>query len=145
MLWENVYLQEHVLQGGFTFSATLHKNGDIVFGYYHIPISIEGIENKSHPVKVGLSDAYISDKTVYYARRKTIYEYHRLTFGSPIRNNTMIILKPEPTCNTMETCADCTNLSTFKVGGWGERWGRFSSNNSKKMQKIKFILPHPVI
>lgn len=116
VLWENVHLNDLVNGSGFTFSATLHKNGDIVFGYYDIPMSIDGIEDKKHPVKVGLSDAYISDKTVYYARRKTIYEYHRLTFGAPILNNTMIILKPEPTCNTMETCADCTNLATFKVG-----------------------------
>lgn len=61
-------------------------------------MAIDSIEDKKHPVKVGLSDAYISDKTVFYTRRKTIFEYHRVTFGSPITSNTLIILKPEATC-----------------------------------------------
>lgn len=44
-----------------------------------------------HPVKVGVSDAYIIDKTVYHARRKTIFEYHRVNFPGPsITNNTII-------------------------------------------------------
>lgn len=116
VLWENVQLHDLAKKGGFTFSATLHKNGDIIFGYYNIPMSILSIEDKKHPVKVGLSDAYISDKTVFYTRRKTIFEYHRVNFeGLPINSNTMIILKPEPTCNMMDNCADCTRLNTFKV------------------------------
>lgn len=98
VLWENVQLHNLPKKGGFTFSTTLHKNGDIVFGYYEIPMAIDSIEDKKHPVKVGLSDAYISDKTVFYTRRKTIFEYHRVTFGSPITSNTLIILKPEATC-----------------------------------------------
>lgn len=40
-----------------------------------------------HPVKVGVSDAYIVDKTVYHARRKTIFEYHRVNFGGPKISN----------------------------------------------------------
>lgn len=116
VLWENVQLQDLAKRGGFTFSATLHQNGDIIFGYYSIPMSIDSIEDKKHPVKVGLSDAYISDKTVFYTRRKTIFEYHRVNFEStPIKTNTMIILRPEPTCNIMQTCSECTALKTFKV------------------------------
>lgn len=117
VLWENVPLQDVAKKGGFTFSATLHKNGDIIFAYYNIPMTIDSIEDKRHPVKVGLSDAYISDKTVFYTRRKTIFEYHRVSFEStPIASNTMIIIKPEPTCNIMMTCGDCMRLNTFKVG-----------------------------
>lgn len=42
-------------------------------------------------MKVGVSDAYIIDKTVYHARRKTIFEYHRVNFPGPkITNNTVI-------------------------------------------------------
>lgn len=67
-------------------------------------------------LQVGLSDAYISDKTVFYTRRKTIFEYHRVNFEAmPIKTNTMIILRPEPTCNVMESCSDCTGLTTFNV------------------------------
>lgn len=117
MLWENVLLQDHAKTGGpFSFSATLHKNGDIIFGYYSIPMAIEAIEDKKHPVKVGLSDAYISDKTIFFARRKTIYEYHRVTFDDVrIRNNTLIILKAETTCISITDCAACLELNTFKV------------------------------
>lgn len=116
VLWENVQLHDLAKKGGFTFSASLHRNGDIIFGYYEVPMSISSIEDKKHPVKVGLSDAYISDKTVFYTRRKTIFEYHRVNFeGMPIKSNTMIILRPEPTCNIMETCDECTQLKAFNV------------------------------
>ncbi len=49
----------------FTFQAILHKNGDIVFAYKQVPIVIERIEDAEHPVKVGLSDAYIIDRTIF--------------------------------------------------------------------------------
>lgn len=82
-------------------------------------MKISSIEDKKHPVKVGLSDAYISDKTVFYTRRKTIFEYHRVNFESmPIKSNTMIVLRPEPTCNVMTSCAECMSLTTFNVSDW---------------------------
>lgn len=68
VVWENVILQDRPSNGTFTFSVTLNKSGDIVFAYKKIPISIQHIfENplmKNHPVKIGLSDAYIIDKTI---------------------------------------------------------------------------------
>ncbi|TMW40351.1 hypothetical protein DOY81_014568 [Sarcophaga bullata] len=81
VIWENVYLQDKQDVGKFTFSTTLHKNGDIVFTYFSVPILVNAIQDDKHPVKVGLSDAYIIDKVVYFARRKTIYEYHRVNFA----------------------------------------------------------------
>ena len=65
VLWENVTLQERLQDGRFTFSASLHSNGDIVFAYYSVPMRIEAIQDDRHPVKVGLSDAYIIDKTIF--------------------------------------------------------------------------------
>lgn len=116
VLWENVRLQDFAAKGPFTFSTTLNKNGDIIFGYYSIPMQVDKIEDKKHPVKVGLSDAYISDKTIFFARRKTIYEYHRVTFsGFTITNNTLIILSALPTCISMPNCTACLELTTFKV------------------------------
>jgi hypothetical protein len=64
-VWENVALQDRPEVGNFTFSATLHASGDIVFSYFNIPIMIESIVDDKHPVKVGLSDAYIIDKTIF--------------------------------------------------------------------------------
>ena len=111
MYWERVLLQNKPDIGSFTFSASLYSNGDIVFAYYSLPIDIARIEDgkafvastarfffshafnilDKHPVKVGVSDAYIIDKTVYHARRKTIFEYHRVNFpGQKITNFTTI-------------------------------------------------------
>lgn len=63
--WEKVVLQDKPEAGAFTFQVTLHQNGDIVFVYSVIPLVVELIEDTMHPVKVGLSDAYIMDRTVF--------------------------------------------------------------------------------
>ncbi|CAG2065543.1 unnamed protein product, partial [Timema podura] len=57
--WEKVKLQDDATSGDFTFQVTLHNNGDIVFVYQNVPVIIENILDRHHPVKVGLSDAYI--------------------------------------------------------------------------------------
>lgn len=42
------------------------------------------------------------------ARRKTIYEYHRVNFnGQDIQNDTLIMLKALPTCLEFKDCASC--------------------------------------
>lgn len=68
VIWENVPLIEGhpstPLQL-FTFSVTLYNTGDITFAYKTIPIAIDLIKDEKHPVKIGLSDAYIIDKTIY--------------------------------------------------------------------------------
>ncbi|XP_032667332.1 plexin domain-containing protein 2 [Odontomachus brunneus] len=106
--WEKVKLQDKPGSGAFTFQVTLHQNGDIVFVYSVIPLVVEQIEDRMHPVKVGLSDAYIMDRTVFFVRRKTIYEYHRVNFNrQDIMNCTVIYLKALPTCLDIDNCHDC--------------------------------------
>uniref|UniRef100_A0A182PMS7 PSI domain-containing protein n=1 Tax=Anopheles epiroticus TaxID=199890 RepID=A0A182PMS7_9DIPT len=112
VVWENVILQDRPNNGTFTFSVTLNKSGDIVFAYKKIPISIQQIfENpsmKNHPVKIGLSDAYIIDKTIMRTKQKTIYEYHRVNFGqTEVQNNTIITLTALPTCFSFKDCESC--------------------------------------
>ena len=66
--WGNVYLQgreEVQKEGPFTFQAILHQSGDIVFAYKTIPVNIINIADAEHPVKVGLSDAYIIERTIF--------------------------------------------------------------------------------
>lgn len=141
MVWENVSLQDRPENGSFTFSATLNKSGDIVFAYKTIPIDIQQIYDDKHPVKVGLSDAYIIDKTIFRellfvawveaqitnclfnfttgTKQKTIYEYHRVNFGrSKVQNDTLITLYAQPTCFSYKDCQSCMNHegSDFKVG-----------------------------
>ena len=43
----------------------LHSNGDIMFAYKELPIKITNIAHEEHPVKVGLSVAYIIDRTIF--------------------------------------------------------------------------------
>jgi len=118
--WANVYLQGSDgghLEGPFTFQAILHQKGDIIFAYKSIPVSISMITDDEHPVKVGLSDAYIIERTIFFVRRKTIYEYHRVNMkGKKIANQTAIYLQALPRCNTKTTCRDCLSLTVHDDG-----------------------------
>jgi len=110
--WKDVHLQEKKSEGSFTFQVILFANGNITFAYHTIPIDIINIMDEDHPVKVGLSDAYIIDRTVYFARRKTIYEYHRVTLkDEAIKNKTAILFDALPTCNTNTDCQSCVTSS----------------------------------
>ncbi|KAM7369812.1 hypothetical protein PAMP_011103 [Pampus punctatissimus] len=57
--WDHVHLQDNYNLGSFTFQATLHNTGRIVFAYKEIPIEVSQISSVNHPVKVGLSDAFV--------------------------------------------------------------------------------------
>ncbi|KAL4687441.1 hypothetical protein H8959_019569, partial [Pygathrix nigripes] len=57
--WDHVYLQGWEDRGSFTFQAALHRDGRIVFGYKEIPMSVPEISSSQHPVKTGLSDAFM--------------------------------------------------------------------------------------
>ncbi|KAH8325341.1 hypothetical protein KR067_000922 [Drosophila pandora] len=132
-LWENVTLQDNLGYGKFTFSVTLHKNGDIVFGYYQIPTQINAIQDTMHPVKVGLSDAYIIDKHLYFARRKTIYEYHRVSFQhQEISNATIVRLTALPTCLGYNDCQSCINHNTTFKCLWCPALNRCSTGTDRK-------------
>lgn len=125
--WEKVILQDKPDEGEFTFQVTLLDTGDIIFVYKEIPITVKYIKDDKHPVKVGLSDAYIMDHIVVcmliisylcetdfdfkifaVVRRKTIYEYHRIAFSKDdIGNWTSIYLTALPTCVTDTNCTSC--------------------------------------
>ncbi|XP_065172146.1 plexin domain-containing protein 2 isoform X2 [Atheta coriaria] len=112
VLWENVVLQDKPDDGKFTFQTTLHSNGDIVFVYQNVPLIIENIQDRHHPVKIGLSDAYIIDRTIFFMRRKTIYEYHRVNFRKEdIKNGTVIYLSALATCPILKNCTACLTKS----------------------------------
>lgn len=117
--WEKVILHDKPDAGPFTFQVTLHQNGNIVFVYSVIPLMVKMIEDTAHPVKVGLSDAYIMDRIVFFVRRKTIYEYHRVNFNrQDIRNWTVIYLSALPTCLEIDNCKDCLT----KLNGFDCKW-----------------------
>ncbi|KAH8295920.1 hypothetical protein KR018_000697, partial [Drosophila ironensis] len=132
-IWENVTLQDKPEFGKFTFSVTLHKNGDIVFVYYQVPTDITSIQDNQHPVKVGLSDAYIIDKHLIFARRKTIYEYHRVSFKQPeIATSTIIRLTAQPTCLGYSDCQACIGHNTTFTCLWCPALNRCSTGTDRK-------------
>uniref|UniRef100_A0A1I8PSQ6 PSI domain-containing protein n=1 Tax=Stomoxys calcitrans TaxID=35570 RepID=A0A1I8PSQ6_STOCA len=140
VVWENVSLQDKQDVGKFTFSTTLHKNGDIVFTYFSVPILIPAIQDDKHPVKVGLSDAYIMDQDVGNARRKTIYEYHRVSFGNAqITNSTTIYFTALPTCLQYTDCASCLNHDTDFSCFWCPSANRCSTGTDRKRQEWKSL------
>ena len=55
--------QHMTLKNCVLLQVVLHSTGDIVFAYKDIPLEIKRIGDKEHPVKVGLSDAYIIDRS----------------------------------------------------------------------------------
>ncbi|KAG8443236.1 hypothetical protein GDO86_011878 [Hymenochirus boettgeri] len=57
--WDHVHLRDNYSLGSFTFQATLRRDGRIVFGYKDIPVPVMHISSTNHPVKVGLSDAFV--------------------------------------------------------------------------------------
>lgn len=60
-----IKLQDSTPPGNFSFQVTLKLNGDIIFVYHEIPFNISEIPDSKHPVKVGISDAYVIDRTVF--------------------------------------------------------------------------------
>ncbi|GFQ86102.1 plexin domain-containing protein 1 [Trichonephila clavata] len=115
--WHNVTLQDEKKGGNFTFQTTLLNNGDIVFVYKEIPLSVTEIGDEAHPVKVGLSDAYVIDRMIYFIRRKTIYEYHRIDMKSAdIGNNTAIYFNALETCMSFRDCKSCMEANVSSNG-----------------------------
>ncbi|CAI2348773.1 unnamed protein product [Caenorhabditis sp. 36 PRJEB53466] len=112
--WRNVQLKEDKEKNAFTFQAILHKNGDIVFIYRDVPYDISNISDANHPVKLGISDAYMFKHNLHQstAPKRVIYEYHRIELAAKkIVSNTVVILKAQPTCISFDTCHSCTNAS----------------------------------
>ncbi|CAL8378792.1 unnamed protein product [Boreogadus saida] len=109
--WERVRLHGRESEGEFTFQAALYRSGTITFSYRDIPLSVEQIISGQHPVKAGLSDAFMvvkpSSKTAD-ARQRTIYEYHRVQIDTAkITNNCAFEFTALPSCLQHNSCELC--------------------------------------
>ncbi|XP_006638326.3 plexin domain-containing protein 1 isoform X2 [Lepisosteus oculatus] len=117
--WDKVRLQGRETEGAFTFQAALHSTGAITFSYKDVPMAVAEISSAQHPVKAGLSDAFMAVQSSPHtpeARRRTIYEYHRVEVDpSKITNNSAFVFTPLPTCLQHETCESCLS-SNFTSG-----------------------------
>ncbi|XP_030631634.1 plexin domain-containing protein 1 [Chanos chanos] len=137
--WDKVRLQGRESEGAFTFQAALHRDGTIVFGYKDVPLPVEKINSTEHPVKVGLSDAFmalLSPPQAPEARRRTIYEYHRVEIDTTkIVNHSAFEFTPLPTCLQHTTCNLCLNSNLTSGCGWCNTLQRCSDGIDRHRQE----------
>uniref|UniRef100_A0A8C1TWI8 Plexin domain containing 2 n=1 Tax=Cyprinus carpio TaxID=7962 RepID=A0A8C1TWI8_CYPCA len=136
--WDHVHLQDSYNQGSFTFQATLHSDGRIVFAYKEVPVQIAKISSVNHPVKVGLSDAFVvvhKIQQIPNVRRKTIYEYHRVELlKTKITSSTAVEMMPLPTCLQFTSCTSCIASQINFNCSWCHRLNRCSSGFDRHRQ-----------
>ncbi|XP_061445890.1 plexin domain-containing protein 1 isoform X2 [Rhineura floridana] len=129
--WDQVYLEGKEDRGYFIFQAALHSDGRIVFGYKEIPMSVLEISATQHPVKAGLSDAFMilnSSPGVPESHRRTIYEYHRVELDtSKITSASAVEFMPLPTCLQHQSCEVCTTSDLTFNCSWCHVLQRCSS------------------
>lgn len=136
--WDHVHLQDSHHLGSFTFQATLHRDGRIVFAYKEIPIEVSQISSVNHPVKVGLSDAFVVVHRIQQipnVRRRTIYEYHRVELTKiKITNSTAVEILPLATCLRFTSCSTCIASQINFNCSWCHRLNRCSSGFDRHRQ-----------
>ncbi|XP_040923962.1 plexin domain-containing protein 2 isoform X2 [Betta splendens] len=145
--WDRVHLQDSVGLGAFTFQAVLHSSGHIVFAYKQrilaalssqIPVAVDDIRSENHPVKVGLSDAFVvlhAIEQIPNVRRTTIYEYHKVDIlKSRISSSTAVELLPLPTCLQFSSCGPCVSSQIGFNCSWCSRLQRCSSGFDRYRQ-----------
>ncbi|KAM6920007.1 plexin domain-containing protein 2 [Lycodopsis pacificus] len=136
--WNRIHLQDNVSLGTFTFQAVLHSDGRIVFAYKEIPLDLNDISAENHPVKVGLSDAFVvlhEIQQIPNVRRRTIYEYHKVDIlKSKIANSTAVEMLPLPTCLQFSSCGPCVTSQIGFNCSWCSRLQRCSSGFDRNRQ-----------
>ncbi|KAK5860197.1 hypothetical protein PBY51_021692 [Eleginops maclovinus] len=136
--WNRIHLQDDISLGPFTFQAVLHSDGRIVFAYKEIPLDINDISSENHPVKVGLSDAFVvlhKIEQIPNVRRRTIYEYHKVDIlKSHISNSTAVEMIALPTCLQFSSCGPCVTSQIGFNCSWCSRIQRCSSGFDRNRQ-----------
>ncbi|XP_069607782.1 plexin domain-containing protein 1 isoform X1 [Ranitomeya imitator] len=136
--WNKVRLHERESAGNFTFLAALYNDGRIVFGYKEIPLPVQNISSEQHPVKSGLSDAFmVLDPflEVPESRRRSIYEYHRVQVDlDRIKSQTVVEFTPLPTCLQHTTCDQCLTSASSLNCSWCHVLQRCSSGIDRYRQ-----------
>ncbi|KAK5881559.1 hypothetical protein CesoFtcFv8_022342 [Champsocephalus esox] len=137
--WDSVSLKDREAEGPFTFQAVLNKNGTIVFNYRDIPIPVEKMNSTEHPVKVGLSDAFMAlppPLQVSEAQRRTIYEYHRVEMNiTKIIGRSAFEFTPLPTCLQHTSCDLCITSNMTTGCGWCNTLQRCSDGIDRHRQE----------
>ncbi|XP_035252983.1 plexin domain-containing protein 1-like [Anguilla anguilla] len=137
--WDRVRLQGREAEGEFTFQAALHRSGTIVFSYRDVPLPVEMISSTQHPVKVGLSDAFMvlgPSPQNPDIQRKTIYEYHRAELdAAKIANRSAFEFTPLPTCLQHGSCEACHSSADTAGCSWCHTLQRCSDGIDRHRQE----------
>ncbi|TRY58251.1 hypothetical protein DNTS_028669, partial [Danionella cerebrum] len=137
--WDNVRLKDREKEGSFTFQTILCHNGTIVFGYKNIPLPVEKMNSTEHPVKVGLSDAFIGflpSTQASETKQRTIYEYHRVEVDTTqITNSSAFVFTPLPTCIQHITCTQCLQSNITSGCSWCSALQRCSDGIDRHRQE----------
>ncbi|KAM8888472.1 plexin domain-containing protein 1-like isoform 1-T1 [Synchiropus picturatus] len=137
--WDHVRLKDREDEGSFVFQAALHKNGTIAFNYREIPVPVVKINSTEHPVKVGLSDAfmaYLPSAQMSDAKRRTIYEYHRVEIDTTkIVSRSAFEFTPLPTCLQHTSCDFCLTSNVTSGCGWCNTLQRCSDGIDRHRQE----------
>ncbi|XP_062234570.1 plexin domain-containing protein 1-like isoform X1 [Platichthys flesus] len=137
--WDKVRLKDREAEGAFTFQAALHRNGTIAFNYRDIPIPVEQINSTEHPVKVGLSDAFMASPSSTQPsepEQYTIYEYHRVEINTTsLVNGSAFEFTPLPTCLQHTSCDLCLTSNLTSGCGWCNTLQRCSDSIDRHRQE----------
>uniref|UniRef100_A0A3Q2TCW9 Plexin domain containing 2b n=1 Tax=Fundulus heteroclitus TaxID=8078 RepID=A0A3Q2TCW9_FUNHE len=122
--WDHVHLQDNYNLGSFTFQATLHNTGRIVFAYKEVD---------SYSRVDLLSRFFLC--LIFYVRRRTIYEYHRVELTKTrITNSSAVEMMPLPTCLQFSSCGACISSHINFNCSWCHRLNRCSSGFDRHRQ-----------
>ncbi|XP_049916195.1 plexin domain-containing protein 1-like isoform X1 [Epinephelus moara] len=137
--WDKVQLKDREAEGAFTFQTILHRNGTIVFNYRNIPIPVSEMNSTEHPVKVGLSDAFMAllpSSQLSEVNRRTIYEYHRVEINiTKIVSKSAFEFTPLPTCLQHTSCELCLSSNLTTGCGWCNTLQRCSDGIDRHRQE----------
>uniref|UniRef100_A0A8C6VP56 Plexin domain containing 1 n=1 Tax=Naja naja TaxID=35670 RepID=A0A8C6VP56_NAJNA len=111
--WDQVYLEGKEDKGCFIFQTALYNSGRIVFGYKEVSVLLE-ISSTQHPVKAGLSDAFMILNSSPESQHRTIYEYHRVELDtSKITNASAVEFLPLPIKTSFNKYHFCFSISSY--------------------------------
>ncbi|XP_059204288.1 plexin domain-containing protein 1-like isoform X2 [Centropristis striata] len=137
--WERVRLPGKESEGAFTFQAALYKTGTITFSYRDIPLSLDVIGTAEHPVKAGLSDAFMvtpPSPQSPEADERTIYEYHRVEVDTTkISSYSAVEFTPLPTCLQHDSCELCLSSNQTSGCSWCNVLQRCSDGMDRHRQE----------
>ncbi|XP_039679668.1 plexin domain-containing protein 1-like isoform X3 [Perca fluviatilis] len=137
--WERVRLPGKESGGAFTFQAALYKTGTITFSYRDIPLSLDVMGSAEHPVKVGVSDAFMvtpPSPQSQDAQRRTIYEYHRVEIDTTkVTSYSAVEFTPLPTCLQHDSCELCLSSNQTSGCSWCNVLQRCSDGMDRHRQE----------